>query len=265
MKKENGKHVIYYIPRSGTSSSNNEDGSHNGSYNLEDFTKGKHEISWWSNVNDELISKFRYARTVIETFPSKPNKKCSEFRGELSKIDSTEKLRTELSKECVRLFPSDKNRDNFTKTVKKYELTPTETVVLWLRPYFESNISLAYCLGNSPKTIEKHFQGICKKFKVGNSINACVKAVNESLMPELFYSSYRGHFVENLKSNPITKGQLEVWEHVSSGLTDREIALNLNTSLDAVDSRRTKLYRKLGVVNRTQAAVIYILLTNSIS
>ena len=49
----------------------------------------------------------------------------------------------------------------------------------------------------------------------------------------------------------------EVLEMTSLGLTNREIAERLHVSVHTVKFHLAAIYRKLGVVNRTEAAVLY--------
>jgi DNA-binding NarL/FixJ family response regulator len=52
--------------------------------------------------------------------------------------------------------------------------------------------------------------------------------------------------------------QLEVLEMVSRGLTNHEIATLLHLSVHAVKFHLASIYEKLGVSNRTEAAVTYL-------
>ena len=45
---------------------------------------------------------------------------------------------------------------------------------------------------------------------------------------------------------------------VSLGLTNNEVAARLNLSVHAVKFRLAYIYRKLGVANRTEAAIAYL-------
>jgi DNA-binding NarL/FixJ family response regulator len=52
--------------------------------------------------------------------------------------------------------------------------------------------------------------------------------------------------------------QLEVLEMVSRGLTNHEIASLLHLSVHAVKFHLASIYDKLGVANRTEAAVAFL-------
>ena len=50
----------------------------------------------------------------------------------------------------------------------------------------------------------------------------------------------------------------QVLEMTSQGLTNDEIAKRLNVTTHAVKFHLASIYRKLGVANRTEAAVLYL-------
>jgi two-component system, NarL family, response regulator LiaR len=52
--------------------------------------------------------------------------------------------------------------------------------------------------------------------------------------------------------------EVEVLEMAALGLTNGQIALRLRVSVHAVKFHLAGIYRKLGVANRTEAAVVYL-------
>lgn len=50
----------------------------------------------------------------------------------------------------------------------------------------------------------------------------------------------------------------EVLEMTSRGLTNSEISVHLNVTVHAVKFHLASIYRKLGLANRTEAAVFYL-------
>ena len=60
----------------------------------------------------------------------------------------------------------------------------------------------------------------------------------------------------------LTPRELEVLEMISSGLTNAEAAKRLDLSVHGIKFHLTEIYRRLGVTNRTEAAVSYLRLTN---
>jgi DNA-binding NarL/FixJ family response regulator len=52
--------------------------------------------------------------------------------------------------------------------------------------------------------------------------------------------------------------ELEVLQLISSGLTNGEVATRLHVTVHAVKFHLAAIYRRLGVSNRTEAAVTYL-------
>lgn len=52
--------------------------------------------------------------------------------------------------------------------------------------------------------------------------------------------------------------ELEVLEMTSRGLTNTEVGAQLKVSVHAVKFHLASIYRKLGVSNRTEAAVVFL-------
>jgi DNA-binding NarL/FixJ family response regulator len=52
--------------------------------------------------------------------------------------------------------------------------------------------------------------------------------------------------------------ELEVLELTARGLTNCEVATRLHVTVHAVKFHLNAIYRKLGVANRTEAAVVYL-------
>lgn len=60
-----------------------------------------------------------------------------------------------------------------------------------------------------------------------------------------------------MSSPSMTPRQNEIWAHLAQGHTNREIARRLGLSHKTIKAHITLLFRSLGVVNRTQAAVAF--------
>lgn len=56
----------------------------------------------------------------------------------------------------------------------------------------------------------------------------------------------------------LTPRELEVLKMISSGLTNAEAAKRLDLSVHGIKFHLTEIYRRLGVTNRTEAAVSYL-------
>lgn len=57
-------------------------------------------------------------------------------------------------------------------------------------------------------------------------------------------------------NSALTSREKEVLNHITSGLTNKAIARRLGIARSTVKGHCAKIYLKLGVSNRTQAAVI---------
>jgi DNA-binding CsgD family transcriptional regulator len=60
----------------------------------------------------------------------------------------------------------------------------------------------------------------------------------------------------------LTPREVEVLQKVASGMTNAEVAQHLDLSVHAVKFHLAAIYRRLGVSNRTEAAVAYLRLGN---
>ena len=63
----------------------------------------------------------------------------------------------------------------------------------------------------------------------------------------------------------VSPREAEVLEMTSQGLTNDEIAKCLSVTTHAVKFHLASIYRKLGVTNRTEAAVLYLRRSDSAS
>jgi len=60
----------------------------------------------------------------------------------------------------------------------------------------------------------------------------------------------------------LTPRELEVLKMISSGMTNAEAGRRLDLSVHAIKFHLAEIYRRLGVSNRTEAAVAYLQLSN---
>lgn len=63
----------------------------------------------------------------------------------------------------------------------------------------------------------------------------------------------------------LSRRELQVLEMTAQGLTNSQVGGNLNLSLHAVKFHLASIYRKLGVSNRTEAAVVYLRSQNQVN
>lgn len=61
-----------------------------------------------------------------------------------------------------------------------------------------------------------------------------------------------------LEGDALTTRETQILEMISKGLTNVQIAAQLGVTVHAVKFHLTGVYRKLGVSNRTAAAVVYM-------
>lgn len=65
-----------------------------------------------------------------------------------------------------------------------------------------------------------------------------------------------GEYVEFLQARPLTKREIEILRLIVQGNTNNEIAANLNLTDGTIKSHVRNILEKLGVRDRTQAAVL---------
>jgi DNA-binding NarL/FixJ family response regulator len=56
----------------------------------------------------------------------------------------------------------------------------------------------------------------------------------------------------------LSQREEQVLDGIALGLTNNEVALRLHVTVHAVKFHLVSIYRKLGVANRTEAAVLYL-------
>ncbi len=64
-----------------------------------------------------------------------------------------------------------------------------------------------------------------------------------------------GNYTLKRQGMRLSPSELKVMAHMTEGLTDKQIAKSLDLSINTVKDRAKSIYLKLGVNNRTQAAV----------
>lgn len=65
-----------------------------------------------------------------------------------------------------------------------------------------------------------------------------------------------GEYIEFLQARPLTKREIEILRLIVQGNTNNEIAANLNLTDGTIKSHVRNILEKLGVRDRTQAAVL---------
>ena len=67
---------------------------------------------------------------------------------------------------------------------------------------------------------------------------------------------------DRARLHALTPRELEVLKMISSGMTNAEAGRRLDLSVHAIKFHLAEIYRRLGVSNRTEAAVAYLQLSN---
>lgn len=71
-------------------------------------------------------------------------------------------------------------------------------------------------------------------------------------------SAHTEHLREKIHLDSLSARQLEVLDMAAQGLSNGAIATRLHLSVHAVKFHLAAVYEKLGVANRTEAAVVYL-------
>jgi DNA-binding NarL/FixJ family response regulator len=96
--------------------------------------------------------------------------------------------------------------------------------------------------------------------RVGRSLGSCpsvplAPTVGIPSIEGVLHENSGGHGAELRALSPRERKVLEV---TSLGLTNEEVAAQLSVSVHAVKFHLASIYRKLGVANRTEAAVTFL-------
>jgi DNA-binding NarL/FixJ family response regulator len=110
-----------------------------------------------------------------------------------------------------------------------------------------------------PKAISIGVNGMISKSESAATILDAIQRTiaGESLWTkdEIKKAAAGGNGVETLSGVPLTAREIEVLQKLTSGLTNREIAQSLGISYETVKEHVQHILRKVGVSDRTQAAV----------
>lgn len=111
------------------------------------------------------------------------------------------------------------------------------------------------------EAINTHSDGIVLEQQMGSGhvVEALRRVSNggmylEPLIAAMLSGSQQDHIPG------LTSRELEVMQHVVCGLNDREIGIALQIATDTVKYRLKQVYSKLGIHNRTRAAISLILM-----
>lgn len=111
------------------------------------------------------------------------------------------------------------------------------------------------------EAIKTHSDGLVLESEVGSGhVMAALRTVSRGglyLDPTI---AKQLHGSRECLDPGLSKRELEVMQHVASGLIDREIADQLNLATDTVKHHLKQVYQKLNVHSRTRAAISLVLM-----
>jgi DNA-binding NarL/FixJ family response regulator len=126
----------------------------------------------------------------------------------------------------------------------------------------QQNILLFSCVDNPscvPKAISLRVNGLISKSAPPDKMLDAIRRVShgESIWTkeELKKASNGVSGIETVSGIPLTLREGEVLQRLANGLTNKEIALSLGISYETVKEHVQHILRKVGVSDRTQAAV----------
>jgi DNA-binding NarL/FixJ family response regulator len=113
-----------------------------------------------------------------------------------------------------------------------------------------SNREVAAQLGLGEQRIKHQMRALCRKLGVKNRTGAALRAAELGLVPHHAYQPDALPAVTRL-----TDDEQRTLGLVAQGCSNKEIGRMLNLAESTVKNRLSAMYRKLGVVGRTQAAL----------
>ncbi|MFV9507486.1 MAG: helix-turn-helix domain-containing protein [Oscillochloridaceae bacterium umkhey_bin13] len=129
----------------------------------------------------------------------------------------------------------------------EHPLTPREHDVMDLVARGESDRRIALILSLAPQTVTHYVQSATQKLGARNRTAAAVR-----------YAAHAWPLAEAAPlADPLSAQEGRVLALVAAGLTDQQIALHLQLGPSTVKQHLLNARRKLGVPNRTAAAVCY--------
>ncbi|HZZ71784.1 MAG TPA: response regulator transcription factor [Pirellulales bacterium] len=116
-------------------------------------------------------------------------------------------------------------------------------------------VARAHALGASDYVLKG-----CSKAELVNAITSAVQGSGPIRTGEMRRVAYAMSSAADQKHEdlPITPREMQVLRHIALGLSNKEIARSLEISVETVKEHVQNLLRKLGVSDRTQAAVLAV-------
>lgn len=137
--------------------------------------------------------------------------------------------------------------------------TPGEEKVLALLALGEENKDIAGKLGIAWNTVKNYYNpSIFRKLGVETRTEVMIKALSEGLVDSDFLKERFADQIARLET--LSPREREVLRYgATQGLFDKEIVRSLRIPIHVVRTRIKNILKKLGVKNRTQAALIFLL------
>jgi len=149
--------------------------------------------------------------------------------------------------------------------VLKSERLPTRVIILTAHHDIEQTIHViragayAYAAKDiEPETLVKVVRGVASNAYVINGKRYTQSQVDEWIAQHV--EDLSGPYVVDSEEHyiPLSPREMEILKYVTHGMSNQEVALELNISQQTVKNHMTSILRKLNVKDRTQAAVTAI-------
>ncbi len=151
----------------------------------------------------------------------------------------------------IRMSESD-GLDALEKLHKQFPNTKVVILSTYDNPTY---VARAHALGASDYVLKG-----CSKAELVNAITSAVQGHGPIRTGEMRRVAYAMSSAADQKHEdlPITPREMQVLRHIALGLSNKEIARSLEISVETVKEHVQNLLRKLGVSDRTQAAVLAV-------
>lgn len=107
--------------------------------------------------------------------------------------------------------------------------------------------------------IDLKVAGYIKKSTESAEMEASIKRIiqGEVSIPELSSESQKDSSPSDMEGiSRLTAAQLKIFTHIGEGKLNKQIAIDLGITEHTVKAHVTQIYKKLGITNRTQAALL---------
>ena len=147
------------------------------------------------------------------------------------------------------------DQDGLDALEKFHKQFPGTKVVILSTYDNPTYVARAHALGASDYVLKG-----CSKTELVSAITSAVEGHGPIRTGEMRRVAYAMSTAADQKHEdlPITPREMQVLRHIALGLSNKEIARSLEISVETVKEHVQNLLRKLGVTDRTQAAVLAV-------